>query len=125
MRSDAEKFVTRFLDYVYKYDILDDFDVKNQKRVRSPGVQALIEQAEKVFPPRKKGVVAADEMAELTEEQRSEAIEASEDVVDMRAEFAKRTARNGGLRAILRQIMAGDPEGYTRAAEFLGLEDKE
>ena len=122
-RSDAEKFVTDFLDYVHNHDILDHFDKRTQKMIRSAGVEALIKQAKAVFPPR-----ADDGKAEtdkLTEDQRDEAIKNSSNVVDTREMFAARVQKNGGVRRILRELMDGNPQALKDAEEFFAAEDGE
>jgi hypothetical protein len=62
-RSKAEIFVTTFLDYITQHDILDEFDKRTQKMVRSEGVENLVKMASEIFPPRVRvGKVETDKL---------------------------------------------------------------
>ena len=124
-RSEAEKFVTGFLDYVQEHDILDHFDKRTQKMIRSAGVEALIKQAKAVFPARKPDGESAEEMAKLSENARDAAIKGSPNVVDTREMFSARVQKNGGVRRLLRDVLAGDEEAIKQAEEFFLAEDGE
>lgn len=120
-RSEAEKFVTEFLDYVEAYDILDKLNRQTQKMERSPGVAALIKQAESVFPKR-----ADDGKAEtdkLTSEQIDEAIAASPNVLPTREMFSRKVQASGGTRDMLRRLYEGDPSARDDVQAFLEAED--
>jgi len=119
-RSDAEKFVTDFIDYVNRYDILDQLNKHTQKMERSPGVEALVKRARAIFPDRKSGPTT------LSEPELDIAINAAPNVVDTRAMFSKRMQENGGVRAMLRAIVEERPdadEAVERAKEFFAAED--
>ena len=119
-RSEAEKFVTDFIDYVNQHNILDQFNKRTQKMERSPGVDALVKQAMSIFPDRQKGPT------KLSNPELDEAIKAAPNVVDTRSMFARRTQENGGVRAMLRAIVEGSPdadEAVERAKEFFAAED--
>ncbi len=124
-RSDAEKFVTEFLDYVNRYDILDHLNKQTQRMERSAGVHALVKQAEKVFPERKPQGESAEAMRNLTDEQRNEAIGSSPNVVDTRAMFAAKVLENGGTRGLLRAVLTGNQEALEDAKEFIKAVDGE
>lgn len=119
-RSEAEKFVTAFLDYVYEYDILDQFNKRTQKMERSPGVQSLVKMAESVFPPRvKKG----EPTPEIAPEDADAAIKASPNVIDTREMFSRRVQESGGVRSMLRSLYYDEPGAADKVREFLEAED--
>lgn len=121
-RSDAERFVTAFIDYVEEHDIKDYFDTKMNKMERSPGVENLVKQAKAVFPER----IGLEGTKDLSTTEVSEAIEASDGVViDRREDFARRVQANGGVRKMLRSLFNGEPDAHDRVAEFFAAEDGE
>jgi hypothetical protein len=114
-RSAAEKFVTEFLDYVEKYDILDEFDKRTQKMIRSAGMVKLINQAATVFPPRVKiGKIETDGIVDM-----DATILASNNVLDRRDIFSKKIQTNGGARGLLERILEGDVTAIPLARELL------
>ena len=121
-RSEAEIFVTSFLDYIDEYDILDKLDRRTQKMVRSAGVESLIAQARNVFPKRiEKGQTIPVPAPEVVDQ-----LVQADNVIDTREMFARKTAENGGVRAMLRAIVEGRPdasEAFEQAKEFLAAED--
>jgi hypothetical protein len=119
-RSEAEKFVTDFLDYVYEHDILDKLNKQTQRMERSPGVQALVKQAEAVFPSR---IKRGQEAPALTDSERQEAIESASNVVDTREMFSKKMQQNGGARKLLRALYNGEEGAPEAVKEFLAAED--
>ena len=121
-RSDAERFVTEFLDYVYKYDIRDQLNKQTQRMERSPGVETLVKMAQAVFPERKPGGKSAREMTELTAEQRDEAIAEALNVIDTRAQFSARIAMNGGLRGLVMAVGEGSQQAIDDLVEFVKAE---
>lgn len=122
-RSKAEIFVTSFLDYVEKHDILDEFDKRTQKMVRSPGVEALVKEASQVFPARVK--IGKKETDKLTPEQIDVAVTESPNVLDRRDVFSRKIQSNGAARGLLERVMEGDTEAMALAAEFLQAEKGE
>jgi hypothetical protein len=124
-RSKAELFVTEFLDYINKHDILDHFDKKTQKMIRSAGVEALIRQASDVFPPRV--AIGKAETDKLTSEQVSNSIEESENVLDRRDAFSRKIQTNGGAKGLLERILEGDVTAIPLARELIDADngDKE
>lgn len=122
-RSKAEVFVTEFIDYVNKHDILDYFDKRSQKMTRSAGVEALIRQANEVFPAR----VGKEGTDKLTEVEIAEAVEASPNVIDRRDVFSKKIQDNGGARGLLERILNGDLAALPLAQELIDADngDKE
>jgi len=125
-RSAAERFVSKFLDYIYKTDIEDYFNKTTQKMERSAGVDALVKQAEAVFPGRPlNGKSAQAENEKLSEADKDAAIAASPGVVDTREMFARRVAKNGGTHKLLRDLFDGKSDAHDRVAEFLAAEDGE
>lgn len=119
-RSEAEKFVTAFLDYVYEYDILDQLNKRTQKMERSPGVQSLVKMAESVFPARiKKG----EPTPEIAPEDADAAIKASPNVIDTREMFSRRVQESGGVRSMLRSLYYDEPGAADKVREFLEAED--
>jgi hypothetical protein len=121
-RSAAEEFVTQFIDYVDKYDILDELNKRTNKMERSPGVEKLIRDAKKVFPERKPKTAGA-EMTALSEEERMLAIAASANVVDTREMFSRKIQENGGVREMLRRLLDGDDAAREEAREFFKAEN--
>lgn len=119
-RSAAESFVIEFLRYVQKHDILDEFNKRTQKMERSPGIAAIIKQAQSVFPPEVED--GKKETDKLTKEQVDEAIEASPDVLDTRELFGRKIAENGAARGLLEKVLAGDVAAIEQANEFLQAE---
>lgn len=120
-RSNAEKFVSNFLDYIYKYDIHDEFDKRTQKMVRSAGVQALVKEAEAVFPKR-----ADDGKAEtdkLTVDELESAIDASNNVIDRRDVFSRKIQKNGAARGLLERVLAGDKDAVDMARELIAADN--
>ena len=115
-RSNAEKFVTEFLDYVYQYDIKDMLNKQTQRMERSAGVETLIKMAQAVFPDRQKGP------NKLTQKQTDAAIRAANNVVDTRKMFSRKVATNGGLRGLIMQMAEGDPEATETLFEFVKAE---
>lgn len=122
-RSDAERFVTEFLDYVYKYDIRDQLNKQTQRMERSPGVETLVKMAQAVFPERKPGGKSAQEMRDLSEIERNEAILASANVIDTRAQFSAKIAANGGLRGLVMAVGDGSQEAIDDLVEFVKAEN--
>lgn len=122
-RSESEKFVTAFLDYVYEYDIKDKLNKQTQRMERSPGVQVLVNMAEDIFPTRKDKGVAAAEMRALPVEEVDEAIAQSPNVIDTRAMFAAKISENGGLRNLAMQMADGDDEAFQLLIQY-GLAEK-
>ncbi len=115
-RSDAERFVTEFIDYVNKHDIKDYFNKQTQRMERSPGVEMLIKKARSIFPERQAGP------HKLTDEQLDEAIAAAPNVVDTRAQFSAKVAANGGLRGLVMALGTGDEEALHNLVEFVKAE---
>ena len=116
-RSSAEIFVTAFLDHVRRHDILDEFDKRIQKMVRSEEIEALVKMASDVFPPRvKEGKKETDK---LTEEQVSVAIANSPNLLDRRDVFARKIQTNGAAQGLLEQVLKGDPIAKELAQEFI------
>lgn len=122
-RSEAEKFVTAFLDYVYKYDIQDEFDKKTQKMIRSPGVEALVKQAESVFPARADD--GKTETDKLSKEEVDAVIENNSVVVDRRDVFSRKIQENGASQGLLRRVLQGDQEAIGLALELVKADDGE
>ena len=120
-RSEAEQFVSYFLDYIYKEDIKDELNKRTQKMERSPGVQDLVRRAQAVFPERAKD--GNLENKKLSEAQIDAAIVGAPNVADLRKEFGKRTQANGGTRKMLRDLYAGEPGAAEAVREFLDYED--
>jgi len=120
-RAAAEKFVSDFLDYIYKADIKDSFNKRTQEMERSPGVQALIKQAESVFPPRAKD--GRKETDKLSEDDRNAAVEAAANVVDTREMFSRRVAKNGGTQRLLRDLYEDKPGAQQAVQAFFDAED--
>ena len=120
-RSAAEIFVTAFLDYMYKEDILDEFDKKTQKMVRSAGVQKLLDDAEAIFSPR----AGKAETDKLTPEQITEAVEASPNVINLQNVFARKIQQNGGARELLARVLVGDPEAIILGKELIAANEGE
>ena len=121
-RSAAEQFVTDFLDYMYKEDILDHFNNKTQKMERSAGVEALVKQAQRVFPARADD--GKKETDKLTPEQIEQAVKGSpETVIDTREMFARKIQKNGGTRALLRGLYNNEPGVADKVREFFEAED--
>jgi len=129
-RSEAEKFVTAFLDHVEEFDILDEYDENVNEMVRSEEIEELVKWAQQIYP-RKPNGESAREMEVMFEPEREAAIAAAPNVVHLRADFAKRIAANGGLRRIVRDIVEGteqnDMERLNRALDdahtFIEAED--
>lgn len=118
-RSEAEKFVTSFLDYVETHDILDHFDRRTQKMERSPGVQALIAEAQTVFPPRvDDGKKATDNLPQ----EKIEILVESPNVIDRRDVFSARIQKNGAARGLLERVLNGDQEAVNLAAELIAAD---
>lgn len=119
-RSESEKFVTEFLDYVYKYDIQDEFNKRTQKMERSAGVTKLISHAESIFPARSKGGRQKIENIE-------EVIAEAKNVVDRRDVFARKIQQNGAARGLLEKLVRCPPEQTLEvlqlAEEFLQAEE--
>lgn len=122
-RSKAEIFVTRFLDYVQVYDIKDFFNKSTQTMERSPGIQALITEAESVFPTRViSGKTVTDAIdAEVVEE----LINTSPNVIDSREVFSRKIKDAGAARGLLERVIAGDMEAIELAKEFIKAENGE
>jgi hypothetical protein len=120
-REAAERFVSDFLDYIYKADIKDDYNKRTQTMERSPGVEALIKQAEAVFPARVKDGQKAN--AQLTDEQRETAMQATPNIVDTREMFSRRVQKNGGTQKLLRDLYEGRPGASDAVKEFFDAED--
>jgi hypothetical protein len=118
-RTEAEKFVTEFLDYVDEYDIQDKLNKRTNKMERSAGVETLVKRARGIFPERQKGP------SKLPEAQLVAAIEASPNVVDTREMFARKTQENGGVRQMLKEILEGNQDAIERAHEFFAAENGE
>ncbi|RZK44828.1 MAG: hypothetical protein EOO61_02335 [Hymenobacter sp.] len=118
-RSKSEEFVSKFLDYIYKYDIKDNFNNQTQKMERSAGVEKLIAQAQAVYPRADNGQV---ENSKLAVEQMEEAIEKSSNVLDLREEFARKIAANGSARGLLEKVLSGDEAAKLEAIEFIKAE---
>lgn len=118
-RSAAEIFVTQFIDYVEKHDIKDEFNKRTQKMERSPGVEALIRDAKKVFPER----IGTEGTDKLSQDEIAEAIEASPNVIDTQEMFGRKIQMNGGVRQMLRGVLEGDSEATFAALEFIRAED--
>lgn len=114
-RSDAEKFVTDFIDYVQQHDILDQLNKRTQKMERSPGVDALVKQAMAVFPER----IGDAGNKKLTPKQMDAAIAAAPNVEDMRAVFARKVQANGSARGLLEKVLAGDDEARELAEKLI------
>lgn len=120
-RSEAEKFVTAFIDYVNKYDIQDFFNKKTQKMETSPGVAKLIQQAQEVFPER----IGIEGTKNLSKNQVTEAIQSSDNVVDRRDEFSRKIQANGAARGLLERVLAGDEEARHLAHELIAADNGE
>jgi hypothetical protein len=122
-RSEAEKFVTEFLDYIQEVDILDHLDKRTNKMVRSPGVEKLIRSAKAVFPARAdNGKVETDKLDPAA---MNEAIITTSNVIDTREMFARKVQKNGGVRSLLRSLYRDEPGAADAVAEFLAAEDGE
>lgn len=119
-RSEAEKFVTEFLDYMSRYDILDEFDKSAQKMVRSAGVNALYTKAQSIFPPRVPiGKVETDKLSEEVLEQ---LVTESPNVIDRRDVFSRKISDAGSARGLLAGVLEGNPDAVILAQEFLKAE---
>lgn len=120
-RSKAEIFVTEFLDYVTQHDILDEFDKRTQKMVRSAGVEKLVKMASEIFPPRvKRGKLETDK---LSEQEISDAINGAPNVVvDRRDVFSRKVQANGAARGLLAAVLAGDMDAIELSKEFLAAD---
>ena len=121
-RSDAERFITEFLDYVYKYDIRDQLNKQTQRMERSPGVETLVKMAQSIFPERKPGGKSAEEMRNLSDAERNTAILASPNVVDTRAMFSAKIAANGGLHGLVMAVGDNVPGALEDLVEYVKAE---
>ena len=105
MQNDPMDFVVRFLRYYESEGIKDEFDKDTNKMVTSAGVKGLVKMAEEIAPPKLKGGKAAEAMRELSEEKREEAIKDNPKVIDLRAQFSRKIAGNGGARGMLTELI--------------------
>jgi hypothetical protein len=120
-RSKAEIFVTTFLDYITQHDILDEFDKRTQKMVRSEGVENLVKMASEIFPPRVR--VGKVETDKLSQEELDKAVaESSEVVVDRRDVFSRKIQANGAARGLLARVLAGDSEAIELGRELVAAD---
>jgi hypothetical protein len=110
-RSKAEIFVTEFIDYVNRYDILDEFNKKTQKMERSSGVESLIMKAKEVFPERTLGP------STVPEEEVTKIISEASHVLDRRDHFALKIQANRGAQGLLEDVLAG--KNMEIAQEFI------
>ena len=122
-RSAAEIFLARFLDYVYKHDIKDEFNKRTQKMERSPGVATLIKEAEQASPRAADGADGKQRTDALTTQQVDEAMKATPNVIDRREDFGRRIQLNGGTRKLLQELFDGEPGARVRVEEFLSAEN--
>ena len=118
MADEAMEFVVAFLKYYDEKGIADHFDKSMNRMVTSTGVGELVAWARKLAPAKLKPGEAAKAMNELEEEQRDEAIKGSDKVIDLRAQFSKKIAENGGARGLLAQLV----ECLEKGATMEGLE---
>ena len=117
-KYDAMDFVASFLAFVNTNGIYDEFDKESNKMITSSGVQALIEQA-KTLLPEMKGGQTSKMMRELTDDERERAIVGNNRVIDMRAEFAKRIAANGGRQRLMSGFVEAMELGdFEKAKQF-------
>lgn len=99
-------FIRDFLKYVDKVGIFDEYDKDTNKMKTSSGVEALIKQARQLMPEELSGREAGLRMTELSEAHRDALIKAAGPrVVDLRTEFAKKMAMNGGAHKLLTDIV--------------------
>lgn len=125
MSEASMDFVSKFLADYDKYGIQDFYNQTSKKMETSWFVKELVDAARKIAPVKVGRLEAANLMRAMDEQARVEAIEASpEKVVNLRAEFSRRTAENGGLRAILRDVVENpNAETVATARQFLEFED--
>lgn len=100
-------FIRDFLNYVNKEGIYDKFDKDTQQMVTSPGVEALIKEAQSYLPKKLGKGEAAKLMRNLSDEEREKLIAAAEDdrVIDLRKTFQRKMSENGGAQGIVTQLV--------------------
>lgn len=115
------RFVYEFLDYVDTVGIYDYFDEEENCMRTSEDVEELIEMARACAPERISNEEAAEKMRNLTDAERDAFIEADQEnvIIDLRSDFSKRIAENGGARGILEQLVAAQERGDTQHATYL------
>jgi hypothetical protein len=102
--------------------LASEFNKTKNKMVNLPELVAIMEDVHDVIPARKKPQEAAKAMRELQEQERSEAIVASDKVIDLRAEFARKVALNGGVYGLVKQLVTSIENGENEDAAS-ALED--
>jgi len=112
-------FIRDFLNYVEKVGIFDEYDRDTNKMKTSAGVEALIKEARSYLPPKLKGIEAAAKMRDLDPDMRDQLIQQDEEkrIIDMRTEFARRQAENGGAQGLLKRLVDAVERGDTIAVK--------
>lgn len=120
--SNPMNFIRDFLNYIEKEGIYDKFDPDTQKMITSPGVEALIKEAETYLPKKLKPLEAANLMRDLTEDERTRLIEADEQnrIVDMRKHFQLKMSKNKGAQGLIEKLVqAVDTGDNSQAAQII------
>lgn len=113
------KFAFDFVSYYEEYDIKDKLNKQTNKMETSPGVHDLVKRARLLVPEKKGKIKAANDMRDMPEPEREKAIETSSNVINLRADFSKRISANGGLRALIAQLVDAQKVGdLERAADI-------
>lgn len=122
--DDAMEFVVAFLAYYDEYGIEDKFNQQTKKMETSWGVKELVDSARKLAPAKLGKIEAANKMREMSDEAREAAIAASGGkVINLRAEFSRKTAENGGTRAMLARLLDNPTaDDVKNAQDFLAAE---
>lgn len=120
--SNPIDFIRDFLIYVNKEGIYDKFDKDTQKMVTSPGVEALIKEAESYLPKKLKGRAAANLMRDLNEDEREVLIQSAEEgrIIDLRRQFQEKMSVNRGAQGIVeRLVTAFDKNDTSQLSELI------
>lgn len=106
------RFIYEFIRFYDEEGIYDEYDPEDNEMVTSEEVQALYEYAKTFVPEPIDGAEAAKRSRELTDVERDAFIAENPTVViDLRAEFAKKMAANGGARGLLEQMVEARERG--------------
>lgn len=122
--SDPIKLLIDLYELYSEGKLQSYFNKTTNKMENIPELIAIMEDVHEVVPVKKKPLEAAKHNRELAEVAVTEAIEASEGkVVDLRAVFAKKIAKNGGLQGMASALVAalenGDQETLQEALKSI------
>lgn len=122
--DDLMEFVVDFRNYYDEYGIEDKLNRQTNRMETSSGVHELVLRAKKISPPTKLKN-AAKVMRDMGEEEREKAIETSNNVINLRTQFSRKTAENGGTRGLIADLVDAYNNGDTGSfAEALANMEK-